>query len=112
MNDVLTVSVARDRGVPVVTAIGEVDVSTAPLLRDGLLGVPADEPLVVVDLSEVTFLDSTGISVLVAARKRALGASVRLVVTRPQIAKVLEVTGLASQFEVVAARREALPARS
>src|SRR4051794_41985690 len=56
----------------VVTVTGEVDVETAPRLRSALLST-ADQPalMVVVDLRDVTFLDSTGLGVLVAGLKRA-----------------------------------------
>ncbi|HUY30153.1 MAG TPA: STAS domain-containing protein [Acidimicrobiales bacterium] len=104
MDEVFEVTVERRGDVPVVMARGEVDVSTAPALRTELLSVGDGAPFVVVDLSGVTFLDSTGLGALIAARGQP-GESdglreLRLVVTRPQIRKVLEVTGLTSVFAV------------
>lgn len=104
MGDILEVTFSDDGGTPVVRASGEVDVSSAPELRAVLMTLPESSVKVVVDLSDVTFLDSTGLGVLVAAMKRfregGATGSMHLVVTRPQILKVLEVTGLTSLFVV------------
>ncbi len=114
MDEIFQVVMEERAGVPVVRAAGEVDVSTAPMLRDCLAELPAGSPRVVVDLSDVTFLDSTGLGVLVAGQKRVRaaegseGASLDLVVTRPQILKVLEVTGLTSIFSIYSNLDEAL----
>jgi anti-anti-sigma factor len=71
-----------DSGVAVVTVIGELDVSTSGLLREGLLRVLTDENRrgLVVNLSGVTFIDSTGIGVLVGVwhRVRAMNSSLAL----------------------------------
>lgn len=82
---------------------GEIDVSTAPELRDRLLAVAQDGgQTVIVDLSEVTFLDSTALGVLVSGLKRfrAEGGDLRLVVTGRSVAKVLEITGLVEVFSI------------
>ena len=67
----LGVEQAHDGVGPMVHVRGEIDLATAPALRACLLALEGD---VIVDLSEVDFLDSTGIGVLVAQRKR-LGAA-------------------------------------
>jgi anti-sigma B factor antagonist len=82
---------------------GEIDVSTAPELRDRLLAVAqTGGETVIVDLSEVTFLDSTALGVLVSGLKRfrAEGGDLRLVVTGRSVAKVLEITGLVDVFSI------------
>lgn len=111
MDELFQVKVREQAGVSVVSAEGEVDVSTAPSLRQRLYELP-ESAKVVVDLSEVTFLDSTGLGVLVAALKRVresdAGGDLRLVVTRPQVSKVLEVTGLSTVFSVFPSLDEAL----
>ncbi|MDA8296175.1 MAG: STAS domain-containing protein [Actinomycetota bacterium] len=111
MDELFQVKVREQAGASVVSAEGEVDVSTAPALRQRLYELP-DSAKVVVDLSEVTFLDSTGLGVLVAALKRVresdAGGDLRLVVTRPQVSKVLEVTGLSTVFSVFPSLDEAL----
>jgi anti-sigma B factor antagonist len=107
------ISETEDRGVAVLLVRGEVDVSTAPELGNRLFSL-ADEGRrdVVVDLSEVTFVDSTALGVLVGALKRfrSNGGDVRLVVTEPQISKVLEITGLTEVFSIFPTSEEAVGA--
>ncbi|HZN73711.1 MAG TPA: STAS domain-containing protein [Micromonosporaceae bacterium] len=80
--------------------VGEVDLATAHLLRDRLLGVLREQaPAVLdVDLAGVTFLDCTGVSALVAVRNAATrsGCQVRVTHPRPVVRRVLDVTGLLS----------------
>jgi anti-sigma B factor antagonist len=90
--------------VPIVNARGEIDVSTSPELHDVLAGVISRRPeLVIVNLSEVTFIDSTGLGVLVGTARdlRAKGGELRLVATQPHIIKLLELTGLDEMFDVL-----------
>jgi anti-sigma B factor antagonist len=104
VDDGLRVHLERSGDVPVVRVVGEIDLATAPHLRDRLTELPHDSGTVIVDLSEVTFLDSTGLSVLVASWKRLSNGEdkgdLRLVVNRPAIERILEVTGLAQVFGV------------
>src|SRR4029077_9176436 len=64
------VSELHSDGVPVLAVRGEVDVATAPQLRERLLALADQNPVVVVaDLTEVTFIDSTALGVLVSGAK-------------------------------------------
>ena len=92
----LRVTGAADR--PLVTVSGELDLGTATQLRDVLRALPDDVRAVVVDLSQVTFIDSTALGVLLAAYKRfrVLGAGLVLSATSPVVAKVLDISGLSS----------------
>ena len=56
----------------VIEAVGEVDLTTAALLREALLAAVAgtEKTRVIVDLSKVDFIDSAGLALLVEARKR------------------------------------------
>jgi anti-sigma B factor antagonist len=94
-----------------VAVTGEVDVATAPLLRDRLNAViAAAPPLVVVDLLAVSFIDSTALGVLIGAQKRC-GESdrgFRLVVSEARILKIFEITGLTDLFAVFPTTEEAL----
>jgi anti-anti-sigma factor len=96
------VDVASSPRYAVLHVRGDVDLATAPKLQAALEEL--DTGAVVVDLTEVTFLDSSGLSALVQARKRLTegptGATFRLVVARPSIRRVLEVTGLTQVFTV------------
>lgn len=91
-------------GATVVSVSGEVDVATAPALRDRLASVAdgADGRPVVVDLSGVTFIDSTGLGVLIGARKRCEddGCALRIVILEPRILKVFDITGLTELFSI------------
>jgi anti-anti-sigma factor len=96
--------------------VGEVDLATAHLLRDRLLGVLREQaPAVVeVDLAGVTFLDCTGISALVAVRNAAIQAGRQMRVSHPQpiVRRVLEVTGLLDLFTAPIDQPQPLPTRS
>lgn len=89
---------------PVVTVRGEIDVATAPQLRECLHNVIAQgEGSIVLDLLGVTFLDSTALGVLVGALKRCResGGELYVVVADPRIVKIFEITGLTSVFTIV-----------
>jgi anti-sigma B factor antagonist len=88
---------------PVVAVSGEIDVATAPQLRECLHNVIAQgEATIVLDLLGVTFLDSTALGVLVGALKRCreLGGELHVVVADPRIVKIFEITGLTSVFTI------------
>jgi anti-sigma B factor antagonist len=90
-------------GRPVVCLRGELDAHNADTLR-AVLGEQLDQtPTLIVDMSGLSFIDSTGLGVLVGAlrRARSLGGDISLVVTKPTIRKVLTMTGLDRTFEVV-----------
>jgi anti-sigma B factor antagonist len=88
--------------VPVVAVFGEVDVYAAPALREGLTELLQGGSSVVVDLTEVGFLDSTGLGALVAARTSASeqGGSLPLVCTHQRILKLFTITGLDGVFKI------------
>jgi len=90
-------------GRPVVVVEGEIDVATAPQLRECLHEVIAEgNATVVLDLLPVTFLDSTALGVLVGALKRCreLGGELHVVVADPRIMKIFEITGLTNVFPI------------
>jgi anti-sigma B factor antagonist len=94
----------------VVHVVGEIDTLTAPVLRAQLdEHVPA-VPLLVLDLSDVTFLGSAGLAVLVAAKDAAdaRGHRLRLVCGSRIVTRALEATGLLSLFDVADDVPEAL----
>ena len=82
---------------------GEVDVYSAPALHDGLSALlDSGAKAVVVDLTEVGFLDSTGLGVLVAARTSALdrGGALPIACERARILKLFKITGLDTVFDI------------
>jgi len=87
----------------VVTVAGEIDVYTAPKLREKLIELVSEGTYdVVVDLEKVDFLDSTGLGVLVGALKRvkAHDGSLALVCTQDKILKIFKITGLTKVFPI------------
>ncbi len=95
----------------VVDVTGEIDVYTAPVLREELASlIDAEHTDLVVDLSQVAFMDSTGLGVLVGALKkvRTLGGDLRLVISQDKILKVFRITALTQVFTIHATIDEAL----
>ncbi|HEU5029134.1 MAG TPA: STAS domain-containing protein [Spirillospora sp.] len=93
-----------------VTVTGELDLSTADALQDHLDAAMRLRkcPQVLVDVTRMTFCDSSGLNVLLRARKRISALRGRLVLLRPtdRFARVLRTTGLDGVFDI----RDASPA--
>jgi anti-sigma B factor antagonist len=99
------------RGIQVIKVAGEIDVATSPSLRERLQSAGgAAVPVQVVDLLDVTFLDSTGLGVLVGAlkRRREAEGSLRLVISESRILRIFEITGLIDVFSIYPTVEEAL----
>lgn len=97
------VDVAKSNGEIVVRVRGEVDLYTAPQLRERLdEAVNGPSPNVIVDLEQLDFIDSTGLGVLVGALKqaRAAGGDVTLRNPTRSTHKILEIAGLTELFAV------------
>ena len=94
----------RDEGEhTVVEAAGELDVYTAPRLRELLLGLDAEgRHLVVLDLDALTFIDSTGLGVLVGglSRTREAGGDLTLACASERVLRPFQITGLTEVFAV------------
>ena len=88
-------------------ASGELDIASAPVLREALHDAHASARLVVLELGEVTFIDTTGLHVLEDAALTALNEGKRLVLTRvpPHTSRMLELCGLAPALEVLSVQR-------
>ncbi len=90
---------------------GELDVSTAPKLREHLFAaVERGSGRMVVDLLGVTFIDSTALGVLIGTKERSeqAGIDLRLVMEEPRIIKIFEITGLADTFSIAPTVAEAM----
>lgn len=101
----MDVSVSRSStgDVPVVAVSGEVDVYSAPALKESLAELlRAGDSSLVVDLTEVEFLDSTGLGALVEARAASneAGGSLPLVCSQERILKLFTITGLEVVFAI------------
>jgi len=90
-------------GLTVITVEGEIDVYTAPKLREKLIDlVNKGKFHLLVDMEKVEFLDSTGLGVLVGGLKRvrAHDGSLELVCTQERILKIFRITGLTKVFGI------------
>ena len=101
-------------GIEVVDVEGEIDVYTAPRLRELLIElVNTGFYQLVVNMEKVEFLDSTGLGVLVGGLKRvrAHDGSLDLVCTQERILKIFRITGLTKVFGIHDSVDEAIKAR-
>ena len=97
-------------GLRVATLGGELDMATFDDAEAMLLEAEQDRPpVLVLDLRELTFMDSNGLRLLLRARKRAADDGRRLVLVRGQgiVQRVLEVAGIVERFEMVSDPLEA-----
>ena len=111
---IVTVQGPAHAPVRVIRIRGDLDLLAVERLRDALLDATSrDDPRqVVVDLTGVTFIDSTGLGVLVGARTRLLdrGVPLRLVVDAEQLLRTLRISSLARLFTVHRTLDEAVAA--
>jgi anti-sigma B factor antagonist len=92
---------------------GEVDVYSAPNLREKLQGLLTGQvPNLIVDLSGIAFIDSTGLGVLVGGQNRAAeaGGALRLVCAQERVLKLFRITGLDEVFAIYPTLPEAVNA--
>jgi anti-sigma B factor antagonist len=109
----LSVAIRPEGDHTVVAVSGEIDVYTAPKLREHLIDlVSGGRYRLIVDLEGVDFLDSTGLGVLVGGLKRvrAHDGSLSLVCSQDRILKIFRITGLTKVFGIHSSVDEALSA--
>ena len=114
MDEALTVKVRREQGCAIVTATGEIDISTVTTLRDCLFDVAASGAPLVVDMEQVSFIDSVGLATLVGAAKRAEahGGSLQVACALPKIRQLVRLTGLDCRIPLARTLDEALEFRA
>ena len=98
------VTITERAGAVHVAIGGELDISTATLLEENLRRVEADGPaIVVLDLSRLDFMDSTGLRLLIGADARARAAGRRFVIVQggEMVRRVLRLTRLDERLEIV-----------
>lgn len=98
-------------GLTVITVTGEIDVYSAPALREKFIGlVEQGKYLLIADLERVLFLDSTGLGVLIGGlrRVRARDGFLDLVCTQPRMLRIFRITGLTQIFDIYNSVEEAL----
>jgi anti-sigma B factor antagonist len=110
----LTLTTRDVDGKTIVAVGGEIDVYTAPKLRDKITElVAAGVYDIVIDMEGVEFLDSTGLGVLVGGLKkvRAHEGSLDLVCNQDRLLKIFRITGLAKVFVIHESAEAALASR-
>ncbi|CUR60550.1 Anti-sigma-B factor antagonist [metagenome] len=107
----LTLATEQVGGATIIVVGGEIDVYTAPRLRDKITELVAEGAhTLVIDMEAVEFLDSTGLGVLVGGLKkvRAHGGSLQLICTQERLLKIFRITGLAKVFTIHATAEAAV----
>jgi anti-sigma B factor antagonist len=109
----MTVEEVTEGGVAVFRLSGELDLHDAPALRQRLLArATGQRPNAVVNVTNLSYIDSAGLGVLVAALKAytRLGGRLALAGPRPEVRHILEITRLIQQFPVHESETDALGA--
>jgi anti-sigma B factor antagonist len=105
-----TLDRAIAREIRVIAISGELDMAAAPAFEQALLECVSGDDPVILDLTEVTFMDSTAIRAILSARKRANMTRGRFAIVCPpdgDIERMLMYTGLDASFDIVGSRPQA-----
>ena len=97
------VEVRSEDRATVIAVSGELDLASSPALQEELDRVSPDSELLIIDLRELDFMDSTGLSVLVRAHQRAEEQGRRLAMVKgpQQVQRLLSLTGVADRLTLV-----------
>jgi len=109
--DQLLIDVRQDKGRAVLSLRGELDLASAPLLQAELDSSQIESAsMLVLDLEELTFIDSTGLRVLLTAYEHSQGRGQEFAVTQgsPQVQRLLSITGVGEHLHIVAPGDELL----
>lgn len=104
---------ALDERTHVIALVGQVDLYSAPEFKQRTAEViDRGKSRIVVDLSRVSFMDSTGLSVLVGALKRLrlIGGALAVVSANEDTLRLFEITGLNASFPIAPSRQQAVQA--
>lgn len=102
-------TVARLTNAVVITASGEIDMTTAPELEDAVRKALAERPAtLVIDLTQAQFFSSAGIAVLVLAHRSSPAVELRVVARDHVVLRPLELTGLTDDLAIHASIESAL----
>jgi anti-sigma B factor antagonist len=110
MGDELSVTVRHEREVAIVEVTGDIDLTTVAELRERLFALADEGQPLIIDLDQVTFIDSAGLGALIGAARRVdgHGGSLHAVCSQPQPRKLLWMTGVDRRIPVSATVDEAL----
>ena|SRR5664279_1529477 len=99
-----------ENGITVVDVVGQIDLGTSPPLRKTLLDTLKSTDVVAVNLSEVKYIDSSGIASLLEVLKEARKSNKRFILfgLTPSVLQVLQLTRLTGVFEIKETEAQAL----
>lgn len=106
----LTVDLTSVAGAAVLRPGGDIDMSCAPAVRKAVANIMRDRPeRLIIDLSAVAYMDSSGIATLVEALQQSMRNKIKLVLVgvTPQVHSAFEITKLVSMFTIVATLKDA-----
>lgn len=109
-DSIVVKSEVRD-GATLVTPVGDVDLTASPVLRQELKKVQGGRPQrLIVDLSQVPYMDSSGVATLVEAMKTANQNRTRLVLCgmQPKVRSIFEIARLDTVFAIAPDAQQAL----
>lgn len=104
MSSTFKVDVRTENGAPLLRISGELDLASSPTLEQALEQATASSPsLIIIDLRDLDFMDSTGLSVLIRAHQQAQQGGHRLGIINGsrQIRRLLSLTGVADRLTIV-----------
>jgi anti-sigma B factor antagonist len=111
----LSVREAREGGIYRLTPVGELDLATAPLLESAFDAVFQDETaeMIVVDLTELSFMDSTAVSLLIRMGRACADADrLRLINGSRAVERVLDVMGVRGRLPIISRHDDPLESAS
>lgn len=104
VRDQLRIDVRRDGGRAILTLAGELDMASSELLEQALAGEDlASEAMLVLDLQQLQFIDSTGLRVILTALERCRERGQEFAITpgSEQVKRLLSVTGVAEHLPTI-----------
>ena len=111
MESSFRVDVRNENRTALVVVSGELDVASGPMLEQELAKAEASDPqLLILDLRDLEFIDSTGLSILIKAHQQAEASGRRFAVVRgrSQVQRLLGLTGLEERLPMVDSPEELL----
>jgi anti-sigma B factor antagonist len=107
----LQIDVDHHEGFTILRPRGEIDFASGPQLKDAITeSLMTGGVRLVIDLSDVDFIESTGLGALIGGRRRAhtLRGSLVLVCTEQQVLKIFRITGLDKVFTIYSTVEDAV----